>query len=321
MSAKIQISEELKADIPAGRWGKVLAATPVVMTVIATLLAGLSSGEMTRAQYDRALAAQQQSKAGDQWNYFQAKRLRAALQRNTLDLLHGTTGVRPLDDRALATRLAGTPVQAVLESAGGRQALDCLARDALPPAGSGAVTNPAIAAALAAVDDGHPDADIVRILAPVKPADLSTALREANARVHAFDTTLKPVNQALDTLERELTRPPARAAAAGPDTADPVARDFISARLTFAARRYDAESRQNQVIAQLYELQVRQSNASAERHHERSQRFFYGMLAAQMAVIISTFSMAARKKNFLWALAATAGTAAVAFALYVYLCV
>ena len=82
MSAKIHISDELKADIPAGKWGKILAATPIVMTVIATLLAGLSSGEMTRAQYDRALAAQQQSKAGDQWNYFQAKRLRAALQRN-----------------------------------------------------------------------------------------------------------------------------------------------------------------------------------------------------------------------------------------------
>ncbi len=319
MSAKIHISDELKADIPAGKWGKVLAATPIVMTVIATLLAGLSSGEMTRAQYDRALAAQQQSKAGDQWNYFQAKRLRAALQRNTLDLLHGTTGVRPLDASALAARLAGTPLQAVLESGGGRQALDCLARGTLPPAESGALADPAIAAALAAVDEGQTDAEIARILAPVKPADLTAALRAANARVRTFDATLRPINQALDTLERELTRPPVRSAISGPDAADPVARDFISARLTYSAQRYDAESRQNQVIAQLYELQVRQSNASAERHHERSQRFFYGMLAAQMAVIISTFSMAARKKNFLWALAATAGTAAVAFALYVYL--
>ena len=33
-----------------------------------TLLAGLASSEMTRAQYDRSFAAELQSKAGDQWN-------------------------------------------------------------------------------------------------------------------------------------------------------------------------------------------------------------------------------------------------------------
>jgi hypothetical protein len=302
MSAKIQIPDALKADIPPGKWGKVLAATPIVMTVIATLLAGLSSGEMTRAQYDRALAAQQQSKAGDQWNYFQAKRLRAALQRNTLDLLRGTAGVRPLDPAT------------VLHSAGGQQALECLTHGTLPPAGPDVAIDPKIAAALTAADAGQTDAELTRLLASVKDADLVAALRDATGRVRAFDATLKPVTSAIATLEKELNTAPANPAAA-----DPLARDFISARLTYAAQRYDTESRQNQVIAQLYELQVRKSNTSAEHHHNRSQRFFYGMLAAQMGVIISTFSMAARKKNFLWALAATAGTAAVAFALYVYL--
>jgi hypothetical protein len=58
---KVQIPEQLKADVPPTRWGKMLSATPVVMAVVATLLAGLASSEMTRAQYDRALAAQQQS--------------------------------------------------------------------------------------------------------------------------------------------------------------------------------------------------------------------------------------------------------------------
>ena len=76
-----------------------------------------------------------------------------------------------------------------------------------------------------------------------------------------------------------------------------------------------------QAIANLYEVQVRKSNYSAERHHIRSQRFFYGMLAAQLGVIIATFAIAARKRNLLWALAAAAGSAAVAFAIYVYVCV
>jgi len=44
--------------VPPSQWGKTLLATPIVMSVVATLLAGLASSEMTRAQYARSLAAQ-----------------------------------------------------------------------------------------------------------------------------------------------------------------------------------------------------------------------------------------------------------------------
>jgi hypothetical protein len=66
MAGKIGIPEEFKHDLPQTMWGKILGVTPIVMTVIATMLAGLASSEMTKAQYDRSLAAQLQSKAGDQ---------------------------------------------------------------------------------------------------------------------------------------------------------------------------------------------------------------------------------------------------------------
>src|SRR6476620_3472207 len=102
---KVTVPEELKKDVPQNSFGKILAATPVVMAVVATMLAGLASSEMTKAQYDRSLAAQQQSKAGDQWSFFQAKRLRGAYQRNTADLLQSMTEVHPVDPanvRALA---------------------------------------------------------------------------------------------------------------------------------------------------------------------------------------------------------------------------
>src|SRR5512136_1165145 len=98
---KTEIPEELASEVPQTKWGKILLATPVVMTVIATLLAGLASSEMTRAQYDRALGAQLQSKAGDQWSYFQAKKQRGAMQRNTLELLQATADVRPVVSPAL----------------------------------------------------------------------------------------------------------------------------------------------------------------------------------------------------------------------------
>jgi hypothetical protein len=311
--AKFEIPAALKSDVPENKWGKVLAATPVVLTVVATLLAGLSTGEMTRAQYDRSLAAQQQSKAGDQWSYFQAKRLRAALQRNTLDLLRVAGPVHPLDAVTLSARLAHTPAEVALASPGGLLVLQTLESGNLPPSGNPPTLDAPIAAALAAVDAGESDADVAALLAPIKPAVLAAALNAAGAHVRAFDATLKPVTTTVDVLDKEL----ARASAAG--YGEGLLRDFTAARLGFAAQRYDLESRQNQVIAQLYELQVRQSNLSAERHHRRSQRFFYGMLIAQMGVIISTFSLAARQRSFLWSLAAAAGISAVGFASYVYL--
>jgi hypothetical protein len=65
----------------------VLTSTPVILTVIATFLVGQSTGEMTRAQYFRAVASQNQSKAGDQWGLFQAKRMRGQGQEMAAALL------------------------------------------------------------------------------------------------------------------------------------------------------------------------------------------------------------------------------------------
>jgi hypothetical protein len=76
---------EPPAEFPAKKntWETIITMTPVILTIIGTLLAGLSSSEMTQAQYYRSLAGQSQSKAGDQWGFFQAKRIRGqALEAN-----------------------------------------------------------------------------------------------------------------------------------------------------------------------------------------------------------------------------------------------
>jgi hypothetical protein len=277
---KTTIPEELKKDLPQTPWGKILTATPVIMTVIATLLAGLASSEMTRAQYDRALGAQLQSKAGDQWSYFQAKKMRSALQRNSLELLQATVDVRPLENPAL----------------------DKMPSIAAPALDAG------LQAALAAVEAQQPEAEITAALKPVDDKAIAAALQSARDRAREFDAALAPANQALGQLEKSLPPGDQRAA-----------RDLTAARMTFAAKRYDAEAGLNQNIANLLELQVRKANVSAERHHRRSGKFFFGMLAAQAAVIVSTLAMAARKRNLLWTLAAAAGLAAIVFAIYVYL--
>jgi hypothetical protein len=289
--AKIQIPDALKADVPSTKWGKILTATPVIMTVVATALAGLASSEMTRAQYGRSLAAQQQSKAGDQWNFFQAKRLRSALQRNALDILQGTTEVHLFSAPDLDSQTVAALTKGELP--------------AIPPAPA---QDPGIKSALDGLEEQKLDSEMAVLLAPVKNQTLDEALRAAKERAKTFDDAVNPINQVVDRLDKSLP---------GADKA--LARDFTAARLRYTAARYDAEARLNQTIANLYELQVRKSNIEAERHHRRSQRFFLGMLAAQAAVIISTFSLAAQKRSLLWSLAAAAGAAAIAFAIYVYL--
>jgi len=279
--AEIKIPDELKADVPQTMWGKVLSATPIVMTVVATMLAGLASSEMTKAQYTRALAAQQQSKTGDQWAFFQAKRLRSALQLNTLDVLQNTTEVRRLDDATLATF-------------------------ALPAPPAAAPLDAPIKTALDGVAAGRPDTEVAALIAKLNDQTLEAAARAARERAAAFDAAEQPVNKSVEQLE-------------GDSTGKPNQRDVVAARLRYTAQRYDAEARLNQAIAYIYELQVRRSNLTAERHERRSQRFFFGMLAAQAGVIIATFALAARKRNLLWSVAAAAGAAAVGFAIYVYL--
>jgi hypothetical protein len=255
-----QLQEQ--ADVPQTKMGKLFTAMPVVMTVIATLLAGLASGEMTKAQYQRAYAAQLQSKAGDQWAFFQAKRLRGELQRNTLDVLAATGAALP---PGAATAL---PEPAAL------------------------VVAPEVAAALDAARADAPPETINPLLQGLADAPLADALKAAKDRTAAYDAVTAPLGKT------------AAATALG--------------RLTFNAARYDMEARLNADIARLYELQVRKTNLSAERHHLRSQRFFFGMLAAQAAVIVSTFALAARQRNLLWGFAAGAGLLAVVFAIYVY---
>ena len=296
MSTKIP--DELKADMPQTTWGRILVATPVVMTVVATLLAGLASSEMTRAQYNRSLAAQQQSKAGDQWSFFQAKRLRGTMQLSTLDLLKGTVSVRPLDEAGLKRfgELDATASAALLKGD-------------LPPAPGLTASDTSLKSALEAVDRMKPEHEIRTLLGSVKAATVDEAIQAARDRAAGFDATVTPISRTVDRLEKAV-------AASGPAE---LVRDVTAARLRYSAARYEVEARLNQAVANLYELQVRMSNMAAERHHRRSERFFLGMLAAQAAVVTATFALATRQRSILWSLAAGVGIVAVAFAVYVYL--
>jgi hypothetical protein len=93
---------------------------------------------------------------------------------------------------------------------------------------------------------------------------------------------------------------------------------FSAARLRFDARRYHKESAYNFAVARLYEVEVRRSSGLSDRNRDRSKNFFYGMLVAQAAVTIATFSLALREQSVLWAIASAAGALAIGLGIYVY---
>ena len=305
--AKIEIPSALKADIPQTLLGRIMTATPIVMTVIATMLAGLASSEMTKAQYDRSLAAQQQSKAGDQWGFFQAKRQRSAMERIALDQLQATVETHPLEPAALQQAFASSDkLRLLLDNPAGQNALALLQKGELPSTAKNTPFPAEIKAALAAIEALKPDEEIASLLGKVSNQLIVQTIVTAKEQADAFDEATKPINQTIEALDKALIHQEVR-------------RDFTATKQRFSSLRYDAEARLIQAIANLYELQVRKNNFSAERHHHRSQRFFFGMLGAQMAVIISTFAIAARQRNLLWTLAAAAGVTALLFAGWVYL--
>lgn len=85
-------------------WETILTLTPVMLTVLATILAGLSSGEMTRSMYYRSVAGQSQSKVGDQWAFFQAKRTRGTSFELTAVLLLALSEGERVDRELLLDR-------------------------------------------------------------------------------------------------------------------------------------------------------------------------------------------------------------------------
>ena len=345
---KVQIPEQLKADMPQTTWGKILSATPVVMAVVATMLAGLASSEMTRAQYERSLGAQQQSKAGDQWSFFQAKRLRGAFQRNSLDLLQNVVEVHPLAVATLKNsaeqlsaqtgqlppeRQAGAAkvkaeLLALLESPAGQQALGFLEKGEVPPVPAIAPWNPSCRAALAGLEEGKPDAEMAALLARVNDQTLEAALGVARDQVQAFDLATKPLNQAIEQLEALLVRrdaclpPPASPVPAASAAAAPRSAAILPQRAcgipppVMKSRRGSTRPLPTSTSCRCARATFPPSGTVM-----RSQRFFFGMLGAQLGVIISTFAIAARKRNLLWSLPPGAGLLAIAFAVYVYLCI
>ena len=342
--------------IPLSRWDKIVTSTPVVMTVLATLLAGLSVSESNQAQYYRSLSAQNQSKAGDQWNFFQAKKLHATDTTNSVKGMRNLGDVATLKIDSFATvvahmvqSFASSPASVEKAHAIQQQILPILSEPdvkfamemlttPLPPPNALKISDPKIREAYETLKKNQGD-DVPRLAFGSVNADaLQETIRVAGRSAEASDDELQPALTGIAKLEKLLdqlanvsglmnqpaTQPASRPSIAATDRGSPaeirqLAADFTVAEGRFDSARHNREAKLNQQTAYLYEVVVRKTSWQADRSLIRSRYFFYGMLGAQAAVLIATFSLAVRERSGLWVLAALVGAVAMTYAGYVYL--
>ena len=303
-------------------WETIIVTTPVILTVVATILAGLSSSEMSSAQYFRSLAAQMQAKVSDQWGYFQAKKLRAEQCENTIVILRGLSPSMPMNAREFQnamTQLNGGNSSTKPADTGD---LKSFFNGIVPEVAEQPVGPQPVIDAMNAVSSTPSESDLEQQAGKIDQTQLDGAVTVANQNSQAFDAAVQEQTSQYSKMSDEL-RSRIQSSQVGssnqPDAQRGLSTTVAVAQLKFNSNRYQRDAHYNQVLAELLELQVRKQGFTSDRHRIRSKEFFYGMLAAQAGVTIATFSLALQRRNLLWGLAASAGLAAVTFAAYVYM--
>jgi hypothetical protein len=321
-----------------------------MLTVMATILAGLSSSEMTQSMYFRSLAAQNQAKAGSQWAFFQAKRIRGTTMETGGDLIRAVADPPPLDPVRLRASLERVEAaarrgqsQAIVDAANRlrqvlgrdnvRQSLKVLGGGDLPDAAAKTTDDEQVRTLISAIEDRRTEAETANDVGKLTIRRIEEELQRTEQNADAFDKACKPVIGDLRSLEKSAADLSGetknwRASAPGgnrgaADEAAAAAHEILAVvratKQDFTARRYAKEAAYNQESADVYELLARRTGVESDRHRNRSRNFFYAMLCAQAGVTVSAFALARSRSSWFWGFAGIAGLIAVAFGAYVYL--
>ena len=319
---------------------KVFDLTPVVLTVIATVLAGLSSGELTRSQYYRSLASQDQSKASDQWSYFQAKRQRSVEADAALEMLRvAALSSMPPGSSSLVIASQGMLKHPDPQSPDRVISIDKEIRSLLnqpqiaaafsngfklPSVTDAPIGDASVLAAMTAVDQSQTELQMAPLVRDIREDQIAAAMLVVQNNLAGFDAAVQPIGTAIDRLRvlvDQLSDIAALTAAtdSSPQDIRSALGAVAEARFRFSTARYQNEANYNRLTGQILEIQVHRASLESDRHRERSNHFFQGMLVAQAGVLIATTSLAVRQRSTFWTLAALAGAAAAALGGYVYL--
>ena len=279
-----------------------------------------------------------QSKASDQWAYFQAKKLRAEQCENTIVILRGILPGAPMNEddlrrtaaslqsemhkltshlgkvdrapsatgevvKSLARHLAtvDTLLSATTTRPDGVHVPVFLPPWDVPQVMELPIADKQIVDTIRGIESNASESDLERQAGEISQEEIDRAIATANENSAAFSRVSDPMALGRQTLaevcnllsrevaafERAARQAPDEVVAIEPTGALGAIHDLGSqfsigvdvSGLNFNSNRYQREARDNQVLAQILEIQVRRDSFLSERHRLRSRQFFYGMLA------------------------------------------
>ncbi|QJW98131.1 hypothetical protein [Frigoriglobus tundricola] len=297
-----------KSDEPKGFLEKIGAALPIGLTALATVFAGMSTGALQQAMYWKSQAAQDQSKATNQWTLAGFKVDRAlVMQTAAVQLSVSASGRAPE-----FTPDSSPDQKAAVEWLEGKGPPEVYRRGADAKRREGRVGLPDVSAPLQELLDmirkRAPEEDVARKAARIPKAEINKAINDAeaeNEKITEGDWTPKvDAARKLVADSRKKDADPAKSAAAQ------------ASLFELERRRYRSEATLNQEVAALYEARVRTSSAESDKHRSKSEILFIAMLVAQIGGVVSSLALARKNKSALWLFASMVGLAALGVGLY-----
>ena len=300
--------DEAKAQEKKGLVEKIGAALPIGLTALATVFAGMSTSALQQAMFWRSAAAQDQSKATNQWTLAGFKRDRSLIVQTTAAQLRATAGY---ETPAFPVSVNSAPEM--------QQALAWLDGKGPPKVELPKVEDHSLLDLMEAIRKREPEAELLKKAAKVPATAINDALDKAEKAAEEIDAAWEGTIKAAAKLvaDEAKVKPDLAAAERAKKLAQATAAQATGFELE--QRRYRAESTLNQGIGFLYEARVKVSTAESDRHREKSKLFFYAMLAAQIGAVVSSIAMARKTRSALWVFASVIGLVSLGFGAYVFL--
>lgn len=297
-------ADEPKPDEPQGIIDRLGASLPIALTALATVFASMSNGALQEAMYWKSQAAQDQSRATNQWTLAGFKRDRALVMQAAAATLRATCGY------AVATFDA--PVSQVKDDAQ-KLARAWLADRASPPAVKLPELDDELKSFRDAIRSREPERDVLQRAARTNVATISKVIDDAEKANERTDGEWDPVLKAAASLVRAQEGAPGDAKASAAATA------AQAAGFDLEERRYRAEARANQEISYLYEIRTKVSTAASDKYRRKSDYLSYAMLVAQVGAVASSLALARKRKSALWLFASLVGLVAISVGGYALL--
>lgn len=303
-----------ESEKPKGLLGKFGAALPVGLTALATVFAGMSTGALQQAMYWKSQAAQDQSRAANQWSYAGFKRDRALVMQTSAAQLRAIAGYATPSFSSSLSQTKPKTSESNTEKKKESEDVQAKALEWLqdpknfPESGLPEIGDEQIISLKKAIEAREPEAELLRLAAKIKPDSINKAIDDAEKKSEQYDKEWSPVLGAASNIANGGDKI---------DAATLTARK--AADFDLEERRYRAESRLNQGIGFLYEIRVRMSTAESDRHRRKSQNFFIAMLAAQIGATISALALARKYMSVLWFFASIIGLVSLGIGAYVFL--